>query len=383
MIYFDSAATSFYRPPCVREAVAEAIERMGNAGRGAHGPALEAARAIYRARTLTASLFGVADPGHVVFTSNATEALNIAIGGLLAPGETAVTTAMEHNSVLRPLYRLQKQGVRLNVLPADRKGRVAPEAFERAVVPGTRLVVVGHASNLCGNVQQIRALGALCRERGALFVVDAAQTAGALPIDMAKDHIDALCFSGHKGLLGPQGVGGLCLREGVLPRPLKVGGSGVQSFSHGHPACLPEALEAGTANAHALAGFAAALAYLQEQGVQALHARETALCERLLAGVRALEGVEVYGDVDASPRAAIVALNVKGMSSAAVADKLWEKWNICVRAGAHCAPLAHEALGTAARGVVRFSLSPFNTPQQVDTAVVALGELAGGQGDAA
>jgi selenocysteine lyase/cysteine desulfurase len=263
MIYLDHAATSYHKPPEVAEAVYQALQGTGNSGRGAHGASLSAGRLVYRVREAISRIFCVGDPSRVVFTSNATESLNTAIRGLLRPGDHCITTAFEHNSVLRPLYFMKECGVQLTVIPANKRGCIETADLEAEIREETKAVVVNHASNVTGNVLDIEAIGKVCRRHGVLFILDASQTAGLLPIDMQKNGISALCCSGHKSLLGPQGTGMLCLTEDVKPLPLKLGGTGVDSFSHTMPQVLPAALEAGTLNTHGLAGLLAACEYLK------------------------------------------------------------------------------------------------------------------------
>lgn len=376
MIYLDNAATTLQKPPQVIDAVVRAMTAMGNAARGAHGGALEASRTVYGARVKLAGLFGCPRPDHVIFTANSTEALNIAISGVLRPGDHAVTTDCEHNSVLRPLYRLEEErGVKLDIVPADKLGRVDCGDFERLVRPGTRAVVCTHASNLTGNVLDVARIGEIAHRQGALLIVDASQTAGALPIDMEAMGIDVLCFTGHKGLMGPQGTGGLCVRPGVEIAPWKAGGSGVHSYDRHQPQEYPTRLEAGTLNGHGIAGLSAALDYIGEVGLEAIEAREHTLMDRFYRAVSAMEGVTVYGDFSQPRRSAIVTLNIRDYDSAAVSDELSEVYGIATRPGAHCAPRMHQALGTTDRGAVRFSFSWFNTEEDVDEAVRAVGEL--------
>ncbi len=378
MIYLDNAATTMMKPPQVAEAVARAINTMGNASRGAHEEALTASRIVYDTRVKLAKLFGCARPDHVAFTCNSTEALNIAISGALEQGDHVVTTVLEHNSVLRPLYRHEaEKGGSLSFVGCDALGRPKYEEFEALITPGTRAVVCTHASNLTGNVIDLRRVSKIAKAHGLLLIVDASQTAGVLPIDMQDMGIDVLCFTGHKGLMGPQGTGGLCVREGVELRPWKVGGSGVQSYSKTQPAEYPTRLEAGTLNSHGIAGLSAALDYIAGTGLNTIGAREQALMRRLYEGVSAIPGVTVYGDFTGAERTAIVTLNIDGWDSAAVADELSVGYGIAVRPGAHCAPLLHKALGTdQLGGAVRFSISYFNTEEEIDTAIRAVRELA-------
>lgn len=376
VIYLDHAATSLHKPPAVAEAVFAAIGSLGNSARGAHDMSLADSRTIFQAREQVSSLFGVGSPSQVVFTANATESLNIAIQGLVRPGDEVVTTVLEHNSVLRPLYLQAERGASLSVVCCDSAGRVSPEAISTAIQTGTRAVVCTHASNVTGNVVDIRSIGEICQRLGVLFIVDASQTAGVLPIDMQADHIDVLCFSGHKGLLGPQGTGCLCVREGLVIPPLKVGGSGVQSFSPSHPKEMPTALEAGTLNGHGIAGLSAALSYLSTYGIDRIRAEAQSLMQQFVAGVRDLPQVTFYGDLDQVDRTPVVSLNIGDWDSGEASDALAQEYGILTREGAHCAPLLHQAMGTVARGMVRFSFSHFNTAKEVRTAIQAVRELA-------
>ncbi|MBQ3356147.1 MAG: aminotransferase class V-fold PLP-dependent enzyme [Oscillospiraceae bacterium] len=375
MIYLDNAATTLHKPDGVIEAVVNAMQTVGNAARGAHGASLGAAGTVYDTRRKLAAFFGCPRADHVAFTPNATAALNIAIYGLLAPGEHAISTDLEHNSVLRPLYDLEERGMALDFVPADRRGRVRYEDFETLIKPNTKAIVCTHASNLTGNALDISRIAEIAHRHGAYLIVDAAQTAGSFPIDMTAMGVDVLCFTGHKGLLGPQGTGGLCVRPGVELRPLLRGGSGVQSHNRHQPDNYPTRLEAGTLNAHGLAGLNAAVDYLNREGVEELCRRERELTMLFCEEVSAIEGVTVYGDFSDKPRAAIVSLNVRDYDSSMVADVLFTDYGIATRAGAHCAPRMHAALGTTEQGAVRFSFSPFNTEEEIRAAVEAIREI--------
>ena len=376
MIYLDNAATTLHKPPQVIEAVADALQSMGNSARGTHAGSMAASHTVYDTRVKLAKLFGCPRADRVAFTANVTEALNIAVNGLIGRGDHVITTDCEHNSVLRPLYRLaDEQGVEVSFVPADRQGNLDYDAFERLMQPHTRAIVCTHASNLTGNLTDLARVSAVAKAHDVLLIVDAAQTAGACPIDMTALGIDVLCFTGHKGLMGPQGTGGLCVREGLTLRHWKVGGSGVQSYSRTHPTQMPTCLEAGTLNSHGIAGLSAALDFIAQVGVGAIHDRETALMRRFYEGVKEVPGVTVYGDFSRR-RMAIVTLNIGDYESGAVSDALSEEYGIATRPGAHCAPRMHQALGTVQQGAVRFSFSWFNTEQEIDTAIRAIRELA-------
>ena len=376
MIYLDNAATTLRKPECVVEAVTRALCSMGNPGRSAHDGALSASRTVFEARLALAELFGAESPDRIAFTANATEALNIAIKGILNPGDHVITTALEHNSVLRPLYEMEDKGVELTILPADRQGRLKEADFEAAIRTNTRAIVCTHGSNLTGNLVDIGRVGQIARRHGLLLVADASQTAGVFPIDVQKMQIDILCFTGHKSLLGPQGTGGLYVREGVEVRPLLSGGSGVQTYLRRHPPQMPTALEAGTLNAHGIAGLLAAVRYLQAAGLDAIRERELDLMERFYRQVSAIPGVTVYGDFSRRMRCPIVALNIRNYDSGEVSDALSSQHGIATRPGAHCAPRMHQALGTVEQGAVRFSFSHYNTEEEIEIAVSALRELA-------
>lgn len=379
MIYLDNAATTQRKPQCVIDAMVEALNSMGNGGRGAHGTALKASRAVYDTRRKLAELFGCQRADHVIFTSNSTEALNIAIRGLLNPGDHVISTDLEHNSVLRPLYFMEQQGVSLSFVPANRQGLVDYGDFERLIRPETRAIVCTHASNLTGEILDLHKIGAIAKAHDLLLIVDASQTGGCVDIDMERMNIDVLCFTGHKGLYGPQGTGGLCIREGVDIRPFKVGGTGIHSYSKVQPEEYPTRLEAGTQNSHGIMGLSAALDFLKETGIQAIADREHKLMMRFYNGVVNLPGVTVYGDFsEGHPRTAVVSLNIHDYDSSAVSDELAECFDIATRPGAHCAPRMHYALGTQEQGAVRFSFSWFSTEEEVDAAIAAVKEIAEG-----
>lgn len=376
MIYMDNAATTIHKPEEVRAAVMAAFDTMGNAGRGASVPALDASRIIYGTREKLARLFHAGDPRRIVFTANSTESLNIALKGLFSRGDHVITTVLEHNSVLRPLYECRENGVELTILGCDGKGRISYEEMEAVIQADTKAVVCTHASNLTGNMIELERVGAMAKRHGLLFVVDASQTAGVWPIDVEKMQIDVLCFTGHKSLLGPQGTGGMYVREGVYIRPLLSGGSGIDTYNEKHPAEMPTALEAGTLNGHGIAGLGAALSWIEKTGMDRIRQRELSLMRRFYNGVFRIPGVTVYGDLETEKRAPVVSLNILDYDSSEVSDELSTVYGIVTRPGAHCAPLMHRALGTVEQGAVRFSFSFFNTEEEVDLAIEAVRELA-------
>ena len=376
MIYFDNAATTIQKPDCVVRSVMEAMCSLGNSGRGVHSGALHASRVIYDTRVALANLFGAESPDRIAFAANSTESLNIAIKGVLNPGDHVITTALEHNSVLRPLYELEDRDVELTILPADSRGNICYEDFEKEIKSNTRAIVTTHGSNLTGNLLDIRRIGKIAKKYGLIYIVDASQTAGVFPIDVQKMDIDILCFTGHKGLLGPQGTGGIYVREGVGVRPLHSGGSGVQTYLRSHPPQMPTVLEAGTLNGHGIAGLGAAVRYLQDVGLDTIRAKEQELMMTFYETVQEIPGITVYGDFSDTNRCAIVSLNIRDYDSGEVSDVLASKYGIATRPGAHCAPLMHKALGTVEQGAVRFSFSHYNTKDEIKIAVAALRELA-------
>lgn len=378
MIYLDNAATTMYKPQAVIDAVTQAMCSLGNAGRGATSGALDAARTIHACRAKLARLLGCPRADHVCFTPNSTAALNTVINGVVRPGDRVVTTVLEHNSVLRPLNRLAtERGVKVEHAGCDASGVLDYDELERLVTPGTRAVVVTHASNVTGNAVDVSRVAAIAHAAGALVIVDASQSAGTAKIDMDAMGLDVVCFTGHKGLMGPQGTGGLAVAEGVDVAPWAMGGTGVHSFNALQPLEWPTRLEAGTLNGHGIAGLSAGLDFIEAQGgVEAIAAHERSLAERFLAGVREIPGIALYGAFDQPMRSAIVSLNVGDIDSAEISDALMQGWGIATRPGAHCAPLMHRALGTERQGIVRFSFGYFNTAEEVDTAIDALRDLA-------
>ena len=376
MIYLDNAATTLKKPPEVIEAAVRAMTAFGNCGRGAHDASLDASRAVYEARESLSDFFHGWGAAQTVFTANSTASLNITLKGLLRPGDHVITTELEHNSVLRPLYELEARGAELSFLQSDRQGRIDLRQLPLLLKKSTRALVCTHASNVTGNVIDLSAAGAFALERGLLFIVDASQTAGFLPLDVQKDFIDVLCFTGHKSLMGIQGAGGIIVNPAVSIRPLFSGGSGIQSFLKTHPAEMPAALEAGTLNGPGIAALKAAVGFIRRVGMEAIFQHEMSLSRRFCAAVRSIPGVQCFGDMDAPLRCPVVSLNIGDVSSGEISDILASSYGIATRPGAHCAPLMHRALGTERQGTVRFSFSWYNTEEEADRAAEAVARIA-------
>ena len=375
--YFDNAATSWPKPPGVAAAVHRCLVRGGgNAGRSGHAKAVQASRTVLHTRELLAELLHIADPSRLVFTKNATEALNLALYGLLRPGDRVVTSAMEHNSVMRPLRDLASRGVLLEVVPASAAGAIEPQAFCAAITVGTRLAVVTHASNVTGAVTDVARIGEHCRSLGVPLLVDAAQTAGCLPIDVEALRADFLAFSGHKGLLGPQGTGGLYVRDERALEPLLRGGTGSRSDWEEQPEFLPDRYESGTLNTPGIAGLGAGVEYLLRRGVQSVQAHERRLLEQFLEGVGAVSRITAYGPQGSGVRTGVLSLNVAGLSCSQAGSALEDRFGLLTRVGLHCSPLAHRSLGTFPHGTVRFSWGAFTRGGDVQAAVRALRRLA-------
>ncbi len=386
MIYFDNAATSWPKPPGVAETMMHFLSDVGaNPGRAAHRRAVEAGRIVYDAREAVAELFNAPDPLRVAFGKNVTEALNLALRGYLRPGDHVVTSSMEHNSMMRPLRALERQdgpssgGVRVTVVACSPQGVLDPADVEAAIRPDTKLVALNHASNVVGTLLPVAEVGAICRERGLLLLVDAAQTGGAYPLDMQADLIDLLAFTGHKSLGGPMGTGGLIVGQRVDEtqiEPLIRGGTGSRSEHEEQPDFLPDVFESGTPNAVGLAGLEAGVRWVLERGVEQIRTHEVALTRRLIGGLKNIPGVTVYGGHDAELQTATVSFNVAGMEPSEVGLRLDDEYGVLCRVGLHCAPAAHKTLGTFPVGTVRFGLGAFNAAHEVDKAVSAVAALA-------
>jgi len=376
-IYLDNAATTFPKPPGVLANMVDIYQRIGvSPGRGSYDLAFDAEDLVYGTRERLAQLFGAADPHRVIFAANATDALNLAIQGLVKPGDHVVSTRLEHNSVLRPLFHLRQQGlIEYDLVPFDGRGFVDPNDIAGAMRPNTSLVIVNHASNVLGTIQPIYEIGSLCAWKGVPLLVDAAQSAGVIPIDMAAWKISAIAFTGHKSLMGPTGIGGLVIHPDLDIRSTRFGGTGVDSESPIHTQTYPHRLEAGTINLMGIIGLSEGLRFLEKEGVKSIHSREMELLTRLRDGLSLLDTVELYCAEDLKDHVGLITANVIGMDPGDAGAILDADFGIAVRVGLHCAPLVHEGIGTFPRGGVRFSLGPFNTTDDIDLALEAIGEI--------
>ena len=379
-IYFDNAATSWPKPPGVAAAMTHFLDEVGaNPGRSAHRRAVESGRIVYEARETLAELFNVADPLRIVFGANVTEALNLALRGLLRPGDHVITSGMEHNSVMRPLRALERQGVTVTVVPCSPAGCLDPADIAAAIRADTVMIALNQASNVVGTLLPVAEAGRIARQHNLLLLVDAAQTGGAYPVDLEADKIDLLAFTGHKSLYGPMGTGGLVIGERVdLARlnPLKRGGTGSRSELEEQPEFLPDICESGTPNAVGLAGLRAGVRWVLAKGVENIRAHELELSQRLIDGLQEITGVIVYGPRQANRQTATISFNIEGMSPAEVGLRLDDEYGILCRVGLHCAPAAHKSLGTFPVGTVRFGLGAFNTMAEVNIALEAVRRLA-------
>lgn len=368
MIYFDNAATTLHKPQEVIDAVIKAMTSMGNAGRGNTSASMEASHIIFDTRENLAKLFNIKDSSRIAFTCNSTEALNIAIKGSLTTGDHVITTMLEHNSVLRPLYEMENKGVELSIIQADKLGNISYDEIQSLIKNNTKSIVCTHGSNLTGNLVDIEKIGKICKEHNLLFIVDASQTAGVFPIDVKKMNIDILCFTGHKSLLGPQGTGGIFVKEGIEVTPLKSGGTGILTYSKNQPSIMPTHLEAGTLNGHGIAGLNAGIEFINKIGMKKIREKEENLMWRFYNEVKELPHIKIYGDFSKKERCPIVTLNIDNYDSGDIAEELLN-YGVATRAGGHCAPLMHEALGTIKQGAVRFSFGYFNTEEEVDEVI--------------
>ncbi|MHB9096873.1 MAG: aminotransferase class V-fold PLP-dependent enzyme [Syntrophales bacterium] len=378
LLYFDNAATSWPKPEATPAAMDRYLREIGGSpGRSAHRLSLEAGRIVLEAREAVARLLGADDPFRIVFTKNATEALNIALGGLLRPGDHVITSSMEHNSVMRPLRALAAEGVAVSVIPCSVRGELDPADIPPAIRPNTRTIILTHASNVTGTILPVGEAGRIAREHGLILIVDAAQTAGALPIAVEEMGIDLLAFTGHKALYGPPGTGGLYIKKGLETqiRPLMTGGTGSRSEFEEQPEFLPDKFESGTPNTIGLAGLGAGVSWILARGVEAIRSREELLTARFIGGLQEIPGVTLTGPVDPSSRTAVVSFNIAGLMPSEAALELDERFAIMSRPGLHCAPAAHRTIGTFPRGTLRFGFGFFNTEAQIDAALGAIRDL--------
>jgi len=378
MIYLDNAATTYPKPKTVYQGVMRAMTEYGaNPGRGSHAMAIEGARVIYETRELMAQLFNLDDPMKVIFTFNATDGLNQAIKGVLNPGDHVITTTMEHNSVLRPIKELEKYGIENTIIQCAKDGSLDVEKIEANIKINTKLVVTTHVSNLTGTIMPVEKIGQLCKRKNILYLVDGSQSAGVLDIDMKKFNIDLLVVPGHKGLLGPQGTGALLINCDTEIKQLKEGGTGSESSSMFQPNFYPDKLESGTHNLPGIAGLNAGLKYILSKGTKSIYSHEKELLDIFINELRKNPKIEIYGPKDINLRCGVVPINILDIDSSEVAFKLDNEYNIAVRPGLHCAPLAHKTIGTEKIGAVRFGIGPFNKKTDILAAVKALNEISG------
>ena len=379
IIYLDNGATSFPKPEEVYVAMDRFFRRAGvNPGRSGYDLCIEAGELLEDTRALLTRFFHGTDPNRLVFGYNSTDALNLTVWGLLKEGDHAISTTLEHNSVLRPLWHVARdKGVEVDYLPFDSRGFVDPDDFRKKFRPNTRLVIVNHGSNVIGTVQPVAEIGRLCRERGIPFAIDASQTAGKIPVDMEAMNLDVVAFTGHKSLMGPTGIGGLCVREGIEIRHTRAGGTGVRSAVRPHLDEYPYRLEYGTPNILGIAGLQAGVRWIEQQGLAAIEEHEMKLTKQLRDGLREIPGITLYCQDDLTDHIGVLAFNVDGLEAADTGTMLDVDYNIACRTGLHCAPLVHEQLGTdKIHGAVRFGIGPFNTEEHILTAIAAVRDIA-------
>ena len=377
-IYLDNASTSFPKAPNVASAMADYITNRGiNINRGSYALAYDVEDIIYTTRQRLNTLFNGHDPSHVIFTQNVTMSLNMVIKGLLKSGDHVLVSSMEHNAVMRPLTQLLDKGITFDIIPCDKMGSIQLESMDSLIRPNTVALIINHASNVCGTIQPLESIGPICKTHNLQFIVDAAQTAGVIPIDVKACHIDALCFTGHKGLLGPQGIGGIILTKEMAQNltPLIAGGTG--SFSHLEtmPTHMPDAFEAGTLNLPGIIGLNEGLAYIESQGMENIHNHELALTQSFLEGLQSIDGINIVGKQNIQDRTAVVSITIDGMDPANIAYELESTYHIMTRVGLHCAPRAHQTLRTYPEGTVRFSFGYANTHKDVESALSALNTI--------
>lgn len=380
MIYFDNAATSYPKPKRVGQAMLYFLGEIGaSPGRSGHRLSIEAGRLLYQTREGLAELFNVIDPLRIIFTLNVTEAINLVLKGLLRPGDQVITSSMEHNSVMRPLRELEKKGVEIKVVSCSPQGNLNPFDIEKSIKKNTALIVLNHASNVTGDILPVSQVGSIARKHNILFLVDAAQTAGCYPLDIKRDNIDLLAFTGHKALFGPPGTGGLVVGEGVDIKklnPLKVGGTGSRSESEEQPDFLPDIYESGTPNTVGLSGLNEGVRFILKGGINKIRQHEKNLITHLIEKLKEIPEVILYGEDHLKDRVAVVSFNLEDKWPSEVGLRLDEKYNIMCRVGLHCSPATHKTIGTFPTGTVRFSMSWFNTFEEVDQAIMAIRNIA-------
>ncbi len=380
LTYMDNAATSFPKPESVYQAVDYFNRHLGgNPGRGSNQQTIKAGSVLLEAREALSALFNIEDSLQIAFTSNITDAINMGLKGILNPGDHVITTSMEHNSVARPLFFLESQGVKWTKVACASDGSLNPDEVRKAIQPNTRLLCMLHASNLTGTIMPIAEAGKLARDNGVLFMVDTAQSAGVLPIDVKAQNIDILTFTGHKGLLGPQGTGGIYIKPYVPIKPSRQGGTGSLSEYLEHPDIMPDLLESGTPNTPGIAGLLAGVTFILETGLQVINAKEQKLTDLLLDGLQEISGVEIYGPQDSSRQTAVIAMNITGRDCGDVSAILDYEYGIITRSGLHCSPLAHQTIGTLEQGAVRLSPGYFTTPEQVEYVIKAIYDIVRGK----
>ncbi len=374
MIYLDNASTSWPKPPQVISAITECITKTGaNPSRSSYAMSVEASRMLLSVRLIIAEFFGTSDPLRVCFTYNITHALNTVLRGFLQPGDHVLTTGMEHNSVVRPLRHLEKMGINLTFVKCSEIGLLDPDDLEKAITSNTRLIVINHSSNVCGATQPVREIGTFARKHGLLLLLDTAQSAGSIPVDMEELNTDIIAFTGHKGLLGPTGTGGLVFGDRVdiqSIRPLVTGGTGSRSEYENHPGFLPDRFEAGTLNVAGLAGLKAGISFIMDN--DNAQRKKQNLAVKLASDLMEIDGISIQGCPEMSNSTPVISLTIEGISNSDMAEILDERFNIACRVGLHCAPCAHRTLGTFPDGTVRLSPGPFNTIKDIDTAVDAV-----------
>ncbi len=377
MIYLDNAATSRPKPPEVIKAMNDFLDNVcANSGRSGHRLAIQASRIVYDARESLAELFNITDPLQIVFTMNATESLNLALLGILQNGDHVITSSMEHNSIMRPLRVMETQGVEISVVGCSQQGFLDPDNLKKLIKKNTKLIALNHASNVTGSIQPVREIGNIAREHDLLFLLDTAQTAGACPIDVEEMYIDLLAFTGHKSLCGPQGIGGLYIREGISLKPLKYGGTGSRSDEEYQPDFMPDKYESGTLNLVGIAGLGEGVRYVMEKGIGFIRERERKLTQNLIDGLLAIPDVKVYGGLDAKNQVGVVSFDIQGLSSSESSMYLEDEFDILCRSGLHCAPSAHKTIKTFPEGTIRFSLGIFSNQDDVHRSVNAVRKIA-------